>query len=523
MVGRRHVLFVFVVALLVAAFAAPAAQARDFNCDASAVRLQLGGQTVLEPAIANRGVAKCLPAQVQQALNAGPVAAGVLLAETKLSGVTEATAHGGLASLAIGPDALAGLPIPTLDAIDQIPATTVPIPLSGQLLGLPSTITIDVRPAVKSLVATATTSPLLEVEGSEATAKAVCDGSTPKLSGESVVARVKALGQLLPTDAIVDQALKLYDGQTINPGNLDLSQIVLPPGLSFTDPLLGTILQNATKDVLAAMPPITLPETLLKLSIKRSSQEIADGGLTQRGLSVALSLLGQNVLNAVIGEARISNDSVTCQVQTPAGAVAPLEVVHRAALSCGSRRLALLDVLDKGDHVALYGAADRRLAGKRIKIRSRADGGKVVARPRVSKQGLFRARAPLPPERWRDTNRARYTAVHGKTRSLSLKLHRRMYFTSVRSRHGKVLLRGQVTSPRLSGEEIIVRQRLTCHKQIIVARLKPDANGRFKVRLKAPRNGDIGVYRATTMVAYPDPDGPDFRTYTLPGLVRFAR
>jgi hypothetical protein len=29
------------------------------------------------------------------------------------------------------------------------------------------------------------------------------------------------------------------------------------------------------------------------------------------------------------------------------------------------------------------------------------------------------------------------------------------------------------------------------------------------------------VYRATTLVGYPD--GPDFRTYTLPGLVRFAR
>jgi hypothetical protein len=42
------------------------------------------------------------------------------------------------------------------------------------------------------------------------------------------------------------------------------------------------------------------------------------------------------------------------------------------------------------------------------------------------------------------------------------------------------------------------------------------------VTLKVPKDGDVGVYRATTMVAYPG-GGDDFRTYTLPGLVRFAR
>ena len=56
-----------------------------------------------------------------------------------------------------------------------------------------------------------------------------------------------------------------------------------------------------------------------------------------------------------------------------------------------------------------------------------------------------------------------------------------------------------------------------------LATLHPDANGRFKVTLKAPRNKDIGVYRATTMVEFPDPSAPNFRTYTLPGLVSFAR
>ena len=43
------------------------------------------------------------------------------------------------------------------------------------------------------------------------------------------------------------------------------------------------------------------------------------------------------------------------------------------------------------------------------------------------------------------------------------------------------------------------------------------------MKLKAPRNKDIGVYRATTMVEFPDPSAPNFRTYTLPGLISFAR
>jgi hypothetical protein len=141
----------------------------------------------------------------------------------------------------------------------------------------------------------------------------------------------------------------------------------------------------------------------------------------------------------------------------------------------------------------------------------------------VSKAGLFKTRAALPPERYRYTNTARYMAVHGKDKSLNLKLHRRMVFTSVRSAHGKVTLSGIVTKPWTNDRTIVIRQRLTCRKQKIVARVHPDSRGRFKVTLKAPKNGDVGVYRATTMVAFPDPSAPDFRTYTLPGLVRFAR
>src|SRR4051794_63164 len=521
MARSTRITLTFLAALFL--FAAPVAHARDFNCDASAVRLQLGGQATVEPITANRGAPTCKDVKSQTKQTIGPVTLGALIAETRVPNATQVDAQGGLALVSVSAEALAGIPIPTLDFVDQIPPVVVPVSPLDQALGLPSTITVDIRPAIKSIVAGLKAGPLLELSGSVANAHARCDGSTPVLSGDTQTAGLKVLGQEIPTNAIVNQALTVYNGQTIDPGALDLTQIPLPPAISVLTPTLQQTAQNVVRDYLAQMPEITLPESLLNLSVKPSSQVKTDGGLTQQGLSVALGIAGNPVLSLVAGEARVSVDSVKCTVTTPNGEVAPVSAVPQQALSCSSRRLALINVIDRGRYVSLYGAADKRLAGKRVAIYSKAD-RRVVARPRVSSSGLFRTRAPLPSARYRYTNTARYLAMRGKDKSLNLKLHRRMVFTSVRSRHGKVILRGVVTRPWTSPpDQIVVRQRLTCRKQRIVARLHPDSRGRFRVTLKAPKKGDVGVYRATTMVAYPDPSAPDFRTYTLPGLVRFAR
>src|SRR3954452_2800030 len=436
--GRTRTALLVVAAFFV--FAVPAAHARDFNCDASAVRLQLGGQQTVEPLTANRGSATCKEVKSQTKQTVGPATLGALIAETAVPNSTQADAQGGVGFVSISAAALAGIPVPTLDAIDQIKA--VPLPPNALL---PSGLTIDIRPAVKSIVTGLQTGPLLELAASVANAHARCNGRTATLSGETRTVGLKVLGQEIPTDAAVNQVLTLFNGQTIDPSKLDLSQIVLPPGLSFTDPGLGTVLQQVVRDALAAQQPITLPESLLNLSLKPSSQVRTDGGLTQQGLSVSLGIAGNPVLSLLAGEARVSVDSVNC--------LAPAQAIQQQALSCSSRRLALIDVLDRGKYVTLLGAADKRLAGKRIAIRSKADGGRVVARPRVSKAGLFRARAALPPERWRDTNRARYIATYRNAKSLNLKLHRRMYFTAVRSKHGRVVLSGVVTQPRLSDAE----------------------------------------------------------------------
>src|SRR4051812_29234333 len=125
------------------------ADARDFNCDASAVRLQLGGQATIEPITANRGEATCKEVKSQTKQTVGPVTLGALIAETTVPKATQVDAQGGLGLVSVSASALAGIPIPTVEAIDKISAVTVPTPF----LPLTPSITVDIRPAVKSFVA----------------------------------------------------------------------------------------------------------------------------------------------------------------------------------------------------------------------------------------------------------------------------------------------------------------------------------------------------------------------------------
>src|SRR3954454_19703696 len=112
-----RIILTFLAALFL--FAAPVAHARDFNCDASAVRLQLGGQATVEPITANRGASTCKVVKSQTKTTLGPATLGALIAETNVPKATDADAQGGLGLVSVSADALAGIPIPTLDGIDQ--------------------------------------------------------------------------------------------------------------------------------------------------------------------------------------------------------------------------------------------------------------------------------------------------------------------------------------------------------------------------------------------------------------------
>jgi FG-GAP repeat len=185
-----------------------------------------------------------------------------------------------------------------------------------------------------------------------------------------------------------------------------------------------------------------------------------------------------------------------------------------AALACTTAQVALINVIQKGSHVLITGAARLVLAGKRVSIRFLAT-GKTVATATIGADGDFSASAPLPPAKIRGGNRARYEAVVGSLHSLNLKLERRMYMTSVTSSGGHVALSGYVTGSFKAGGKVKILLRVTCSKEDVVATVKLTRSGRFSATVAAPTGAasQIAVYRATTTVL--DHGHPE-ATYTLP-------
>jgi hypothetical protein len=144
----------------------------------------------------------------------------------------------------------------------------------------------------------------------------------------------------------------------------------------------------------------------------------------------------------------------------------------------------------------------------------------TVARPRVRRDGTFEATAPLPDARIRGTNRARYEASIRNQRSMRLKLARRMQVTELSQRGGKVTIAGRVVQPLTTPvETVLVKRRVTCRDWKVVKRFKPRPDGRFRVRLNAPRDGEAAVYRMTTRVKLYDWFAKTYPTFTLPRYV----
>lgn len=191
-------------------------------------------------------------------------------------------------------------------------------------------------------------------------------------------------------------------------------------------------------------------------------------------------------------------------------AVSPSE----AALACTSRRLALIDVVSQGGRVKLFGAADRRLVGKTVRVVLSAT-GRVVARPRVRADGTFSAFAPLPDRSIRNTNGARYQALIGTERSLRLKLTRRMTVGSITSRAGAVTVTGRIARPLGRSQTITLQRRLSCTRYEPLARFKASSDGRFTITVAAP-DRELAIYRLSTMVRATTSSPKLFPTFTLP-------
>ncbi|UTI64206.1 hypothetical protein NBH00_23065 [Paraconexibacter antarcticus] len=536
------------------ALAAPAGASAAFQCDASALRGSVLGAPALEPVTANRTGTVCTSqsaggAAAGAALSALPLNASVLGASTYVTPAGTANdkqavlAQGGLGSLTV--KALPTLPIalPTATIPANLQSITVPLgtvtsalgisPLVLALIpGLPANLTFDLTAAIDGILPNGQLPnvDLFSVGAATAYAGANCSGGRARTFGLAQTADITVLGQQLPTEAIVDQTLDLDTGKAIL-SSLDVTEIPLPTGLpaaltSLLSPLLSTIQTVVLKPLVVALPDVPLPVAVAEVKLTPSSQSTsATGRLVQQGPHLQVSVAGQRIVDVVLGEATVSASGVDCTVPAAAAPVEPAvpESAADLALACTSRRLVLVDVLQKGRRVKLLGAADRKLAGRTVALRLAAT-GRTVATAKVATDGSFSATAPLPPARIRGTNRARYQAAIGREKSLDLKLARRMVVSAVSARGGRVTIAGRVILPLASPRaNITLTRRLSCRRSEVVKRFRPAADGTFKVTVDAPDDATAAVYRMSTVVRRTTRSHTTSPTYTLPRGVNLTR
>ena len=557
---HRRLPGVAVVAAAGALFAAGPASAAPFSCSASAVRGTVLTQTGIEPVVANAGSDSCQAAA--SALDQLPAPlAGWAFAKTDLTGPAsdpssqQASAKSGVAGFSVG--ALRDIPLslPAAQIPAGLDAITVPLPVVsgvtsgatstvGSLPGLPglpvgggtttgtvtsllpSSITVNALDAAKALIPNQQLPdlPLAAIKSLGSTVTGQCLDGLPKLVGDSVVDGLQGLGQTLPTDAPIDKVVTLLDAQSIPLSNIDLSKVQLPAGLSFDDPVTGGVLKTAVQQALAALPPITVPATVADVQTTPDEQT-GDGStsLEQHALRMRVAVLGQQVADLVMGIAKVATDGLGCGKIAPkvdaisSDAPAPVAPASQLAVSCSKAKVTLIDVADAGNHVALFGAADKKYVGRTVRFVFPAT-GQQVATSKVRPDGFFRADAPVPAKSIRYTSNARYVAIVGQDQSMPLKLHRRMRISRMRHIGNTIHLVGRVYGPQ-GDAPITISRRVSCTKDVVVGHVRPDGNGIWRATVKAPQGSSAAVYRATTMVRNMAGSSKTFPTFTLPGYV----
>jgi hypothetical protein len=514
------------VAAIVSLMGAAGAQAAPvLHCEASALRGTVSTQAI-EPVTQGRGgdcaTGSATPAVALPAL----LNAQALIANTSYDAATPSgSANGGIAHLSVlpTPELLAQGRQQVIDAINTLP----PLPALSNPLAPMLPLTLDVHAALISLIPPPAAS-LLSADVLNAQANVACQGGGVAYSGNSQVVGLKVVGQ--DVGGALDQALPLFDSRNVSLSQLlDTGLVTLADGTPIAEPL-----RAALKPVVALLPPIQIPPALATFKLTPNEQLRGDDYLIQRALHASITLVGQPILDVVLGEAKVSAAADTCAPPapvTPAPAPAapakssPAPVAAQGSvadqlLACSDRKLVLVDVLKQGSRVKLLGAANRRYVGKKVAIRLRAT-GKIVARATVRKDGSFQTTAAMPPRAYLATNRransVRYRAEIGKELSLPLKLQRRLIVNSLTSKGGKVTISGRVVRPLTTPVSTIrLVRRVSCHKVVLVKRFKPNADGTFRMTVKAPKGQAAAVYRMATSVREKASNPRSYPTFTLP-------
>lgn len=204
--------------------------------------------------------------------------------------------------------------------------------------------------------------------------------------------------------------------------------------------------------------------------------------------------------NGGIGNAATAE--LTVRAPVPAAPVAPPRpALPRAltapelAVSCSPDRLVLQSVRVAGRRVRVrvQGLATAADAGQQVIIRA-LPGQTVAARATVLPDGTFAATSRLP--RPRAVHKTRYAAELGARRSAALKLTRRLNARLT----GSSAIRGRVAPPLDRPIRRVVIRRLTscAGGYEVIARVKPNARGRFRVAL--PATAGPALYLVQTRV-----------------------
>lgn len=477
--------------------AASAAEA-PWRCAAAPLSGTVLGQSLPAPTVGST-TEECKTARTGAATGLPAV-----LEVDALNGATAVSQDGAFAGAGLANVSVGSIPVP----VGEIP---VPSSLTAIEVRLPDTnvlvATVDLTPAIRAITSLPSKN-LLDLGVVSSSVTGTCQDGRPVVTGASRVLDADVLG--LPVDGAntVDTAVNLLDTSSIALNTLDLSlaDVTLVGGTLVTD--TSTVLE-LLKPIVDELPPLAIPPQLARVKLTPATQGTVGGMLVQRALRVEVSLAGQSLADLSLGRAAVGAGDVC----------APAAESLQMALECTKRKLTLIDVLPKGDRVRLYGAADKSLAGRTVRIVFQATGA-TVARTTVAEDGSFTTTAPMPSAKVRRTNRARYIARVGSEKSLNLKLMRRMVVDKVRSRNGKVTIRGRVIAPlATTPQTITLKRRVTCSKLEVVKRFKPASDGRFSVTVRSPENLSATVYRLQTQVRESRRNPRLYPTFTLPRAV----
>ncbi|HEX8103497.1 MAG TPA: hypothetical protein VF533_12845, partial [Solirubrobacteraceae bacterium] len=303
------------------------ASASTLTCEASALRGAVLTAPAIEPVTANEGQSVCKAAKAggAQALAGlpAPLTLDAAAAQTAVSGSDaqpgsqKASAAGGLvdARVLTLPELPLQIPIPPIpDELKTItlPTDQIPNPLATE------PITVSIEAALTALLPDGRLpkADVLRLQSAVSYANAGCVNGAVALTGSSQVAGLTVLGQPLPTDQAVNKTFQLVDTEEIDPSDIDPSSLQLPPGIA---PTLLPAVKALIQPALDALPSLQIPATLVTVKTTPAQTLRTAGGLTQRALTVQVSLLGQRLADLVIGEASVGARDVDCVPDVPAG------------------------------------------------------------------------------------------------------------------------------------------------------------------------------------------------------------